>query len=101
MNVSRRTFLGTTSAFTSINLYTPEASAPIEDPNPWRAVWCRPQQPKPSFALDPETKRLLAKATGKAYRGEQTVRIIPDKPAEFNPATGEGVYRHKSNGTLG
>lgn len=97
MNVSRKTFLDVTTAYTSINLFTPQASAPIEDLNPWRAVWCRPTQarPKPAFTLDAQTKHHLAQATGKTYKGEQTVRILHDKPAEFNPTTGEGVYRHE------
>lgn len=43
MRVDRRDFLGTTTAFTSINLYHPRASAGLDMASqPWHQVWFRP-----------------------------------------------------------
>lgn len=51
MNITRRAFLGCTTAFTAVGLFHPLASAPIDPQNlnrdRWYAVWFQPDNAAP------------------------------------------------------
>lgn len=92
MKVDRRDFLGATTAYTSVNLYHPQASGSVwfngagaKAPEDFAGINSGPA----GLSLTPEVRRKLATARpGQGFVQEQTTHINYEVPS-FDPETGE------------